>query len=275
MDGKKMTSEMEMLKSKLRGTWMAGDFGRIASSYSGGAAEFVERLELKPGMRVLDAACGTGNLSLPAARTGATVVGLDLAPNLIEQARANAEEAGLDIRFDVGDVEDMPYADGEFHVVMTMFGAMFAPRPDVTAAELKRVCSPGGLIAMANWTPGGFIGQMFKTTGKHAAPPSGIESPLLWGDIETVNRRFENGIAGLYLTPRPIEMTFPFSTDETVEHFRKFYGPTQKAFESLTDADLRDDLRRDLEDIWAASNMSENGITRVMPEYLEVKAIRS
>lgn len=273
-DGKTIT-ELESLKNRLRNTWIAGDFGRIATSFEAGAEQFVQRLGLQPGMRVLDVACGTGNLALPAARAGAAVTGLDIAPNLIEQAQANAAAEGLSIRFEVGDAEAMPYEDGSFDVVMTMFGAMFAPRPDVTARELKRVCQSGGLIAMANWTPGGFIGQMFKTTGKHVPPPTGMPSPLLWGDEEAVRRRMEAGITDLQLNVRPMEMTFPFLPDETVEHFRKFYGPTQKAFEALSSEDAQAALRKDLEELWAANNQSENGTTRVAPEYMEVWAIRA
>jgi len=164
MNSSKMTTEMENLKSKLRTTWTAGDFGRIAETYAPGAAEFVGRLAIEKGSRVLDAACGTGNLSLPAARAGASVTGIDLAPGAIAQAVSSSEIAGLDAEFDIGDVEELPYKDATFDLVMTMFGAMFAPRPDVTASELKRVTKPGGRIAMANWTPEGFIGQMFKAT---------------------------------------------------------------------------------------------------------------
>ena len=140
------------------------------------------RVDLKPGMQVLDVACGNGNVAIPAARAAAEVTGIDIAPYLIEQAIARAERAGLDVDFDIGDVEAMPYEDAAFDAVLTMFGAMFAPRPDVTADELKRVCRPGGTIGMANWTPEGFIGQMFKITGKHVQPPAGMASPLLWGD---------------------------------------------------------------------------------------------
>ncbi len=180
MDSVRMAPEMESLKNRLRATWISGDFGEIATSIAAGAEEFVSGLGLKPGTRVLDVACGTGNLAIPAARAGAIVTGLDIAPNLLDQARARAKAEGVEAIFDVGDAEDMPYGDASFDVVMTMFGAMFAPRPEVTASELKRVCRPGGLIAMANWTPEGFIGQMFKATGKHVKPPAGMPSPLLW-----------------------------------------------------------------------------------------------
>lgn len=274
MESAKMTPEMENLKSKLRATWIAGDFGQIAKSIAKGGEEFVARLDLKPGMKVLDVACGTGNLAIPAARTGATVTGVDIAPNLIEQAKANAAAEGLDMRFDVGDAEDLPYEDGEFDVVMTMFGAMFAPRPDVTAAELKRVCKPGGLIAMANWTPGGFTGEMFKTNAKHVPPPPGMPSPVLWGVEDTVRERFSEGVSDLTMTKQPIEFTYPFGPVEVVEHFRQYFGPTQKAFESL-DENGQAALRSDLETLWLGANRADDGTTRAGSEYLEVRAVKA
>lgn len=270
-DGQTITA-LEQLKSKLKNTWIAGDYGRIARSFERGAAEFVNRLDLKPGMRVLDVACGTGNLTLPAARTGAEVTGLDIAPNLIEEAKSNAAAEGLNIRFDIADAEDMPYEDESFDVVITMFGAMFTPRPDVTASELKRVCRPGGVIAMANWRPHSLIGQMFKVLGKYVQPPAGMPSPLLWGDEEAVRRRLGSGLADLRMTERPIEMMFDFGPKETVETFRQFYGPTHKAFGALGDPERQAELLRDLEELWAANNTSDNGITLVFPEYLEVSA---
>src|SRR5690349_23878173 len=173
------TSELAALKTKLRAIWIAGDFGEIARFYADQAEDFIKRLNLSPGMTVLDVACGTGNLALPAARTGATVTGVDIAPNSIEQARANAKAAGLNVQFDEGDAEALPYEPASFDAVVTMFGAMFAPRPDVVAAELKRVCSPGGVIAMANWTPSRLIGKMVKTTAAHFPPPPGMTLTVL------------------------------------------------------------------------------------------------
>jgi SAM-dependent methyltransferase len=274
MESTKVSNELEILKNRLRATWIAGDFGQIAKAYASGAEEFVRRLDLESGMKVLDVACGTGNLSIPAARTGAVITGIDIAPNLIDQARARAKAEGVEATFDVGDAEEMPYEDASFDVVMTMFGAMFAPRPDVTASELKRVCRPGGVIAMANWMPSGFIGQMFKTTGKHVPPPPGMPSPLLWGDEESVRRRLADGVFDLQLTPRTINFTFPFGAADVVEHFRKFYGPTQKAFEAA-DAETQPELRKDLEELWAANNPVTDGTLRVGSEYLEVKAVRA
>lgn len=268
------TSELAALKTRLRATWMAGDFGEIAKYYTDQAEDFVKRLDLKPGMKVLDVACGTGNLALPAARTGAEVTGVDIAPNLVEQARENAKNAGLTVQFDEGDAEALPYADGSFDVVMTMFGAMFAPRPDLVAAELKRVCRPGGLVAMANWTPAGFIGQMFKINASHVPPPAGMASPVLWGVEETVRQRFSEGISGVEVKPQSIRWVFPFSPAEVVEHFRSYYGPTQKAFGTL-DEDKQTALRRDLEELWTKHNRATDGTTDLDAEYLEVRAVRA
>ncbi|HEX6126274.1 MAG TPA: class I SAM-dependent methyltransferase [Pyrinomonadaceae bacterium] len=268
-----MTTEMETLKTKLRATWIAGDFAEIAKAIERGAVEFVDRLGLRPGMLVLDAACGNGNTVIPSARTGAEVTGIDLAPYLIEQAIARAEVEGVDAEFDIGDVEAMPYDAASFDVVITMFGAMFAPRPELTANELKRVCRSGGMIAMANWTPEGFIGQMFKTTARHLSPPAGMPSPLLWGDEKTVSERFGHGISDLQMVRRKIDFIFLMSPVEVVEHFRLYYGPTQKAFEAL-DLKGQDELRKDLEDLWSQHNRVADGSTRVESEYLEVKATR-
>lgn len=274
MGNVEITPEMETLKTKLRAIWIAGDFGQIAKIIAKGAEEFIERLNIEAGTHVLDVACGTGNLALPAARLGAVVTGVDIAPNLIEQARANAEAENLKIQFDVGDAENMPYEDASFDAVVTMFGAMFAPRPDVTAAELKRVCRPGGVIAMANWTPTGFTGQMFKIGAKHVAPPPNMPPPVLWGDETTVRERFSEGIAELKTTPRTITFNFPFSPAEVVEHFRTYFGPTKVAF-SLLDEDGQTALRSDLEQIWTENNQATDGTTRVESEYLEVIAVRS
>jgi ubiquinone/menaquinone biosynthesis C-methylase UbiE len=158
------TIEPDVVTERVRATWTSGDFGRIAKGYSRGSGEFIARLGFEPGERVLDVACGTGNLALPAARIGASVTGVDIAPNLITQARARAAADSLTITVDVGDAEQLPYDSGSFQTVVTMFGAMFAARPERAAAEMIRVTKSGGRIAMANWTPAGFIGEMFRAT---------------------------------------------------------------------------------------------------------------
>ena len=268
------TSELAALKTRLRAIWIAGDFGQIAKYYTDGAEAFVKGLNLEPGTKFLDVACGTGNLALPAARAGAVVTGVDIAPNLVEQARESARRAGVNAQFDEGDVEALSYNDATFDVVATMFGAMFAPRPELVAAELKRVTRPGGLIAMANWTPTGFIGRMFKTMTSHVAPPPGMPSPVLWGVEETVRERFGEGIPKLETKTQNIRWVFPFSPAEVVEHFRLYYGPTQKAF-GLLDENGQLALREDLEKLWTENNQATDGTTIVDAEYLEVRAVRA
>lgn len=274
MESATQTSEMDALKAKLRATWISGDFGQIAKFLAAEAEKFIHRLELKPGSKVLDVACGTGNLALPAARLGADVTGVDIAPNLVEQARANAAREGLSARFDEGDAEALPYADASFDAAVTMYGAMFAPRPELVAAELKRVTKPGGRIAMGNWTPAGFIGQMFKVVGAHVPPPAGMASPILWGVDEKVRERFGDGVSKIETTLRYVPFNFPFSPAEVVEHFRVYYGPTYKAFGSL-DENKQAALRKDLEELWTKNNQATDGTTSVECEYLEVVATRA
>lgn len=269
-----MKPELETLKSKLRATWTAGDFSQIAKSYAEGAAQFVERLNVQPGMKFLDVACGNGNLSIPAARLGAEVNGMDIAPAMVQQARERAKQEGVQATFDEGDVEALQYPDNSFDLVASMFGAMFAPRPELTAAELLRVCKPGGRIAMANWTPRGFVGQMFKATAAHVPPPAGMPSPVLWGVEETVKERFGSGVSALEMTPRDAVFSYPFSPAEVVEHFRLYYGPTQKAFGALDEAGQAA-LRADLEKLWSEHNRKDDGTTEVASEYLEVVATKA
>ena len=176
------------------------------------------------------------------------------------------------MNFDGGDAEQLPYADASFDVVMTMFGAMFAPRPETAAAELVRVCRPGGRIAMANWTPAGFIGQMFKATAAHVPPP-GIPSPLLWGDEATAGERLRDGAADTRFTRRTISFRLPMTPEQTVEYFRAWYGPTLRAFAALDEAGQAA-LRRDLTSLWSEHNRATDGTTRVESEYLEVLATR-
>lgn len=269
-----MTPEMQALKTRLKAMWMAGDYGHFAQYLEPGAMKFFPRLEIDRDKRVLDVACGAGQLALPAARTGASVTGIDVATNLIEQAQSRAKAEGLEIRFEEGDAEDLPYDDAAFDVVYSLIGAMFAPRPEQVAAELVRVSRPGGRIVMGNWTPGGFIGQMFKTNGKHVPPPAGMPPPVLWGDEATVSERLDDGIADLQLTRKMYPIKYPFPPSEVVEFFRTYYGPTNRAFAAL-DRDKQAALRSDLEQLWSEHNQASDGGTEIEAEYLEVVAIRA
>ena len=268
-----MTPEMEALKTRLKATWMAGDYGHFAQYAEPGALEFLSRIPIEPGTRVLDVACGAGQTAIPMSRAGAKVTGLDLAANLVEQARARARDENLDARFDEGDAEMLPYDDASFDIVLSLIGAMFAPRPELVAAELKRVCRPGGKIIMGNWTPTGFVGQLFKIQGKHVPPPAIMAPPVKWGDEDTVRERFKDGVSHLNLSRHLYPFKYPFPPAEVAEFYRTYYGPTQKAFAAL-DAEKQTALRQDLEQLWTENNKATDGSTMYEAEYLEVVAIR-
>src|SRR3990170_2222959 len=229
-----MSIDMEALKAKLKVTWMAGDYGTFAKYLEPGALKILAGMKIEPGTRMLDVGCGAGQIAIPAARAGVDVTGIDIATNLIEQARARAAAEGLRIQFDEGDAEELPYPDASFDTVVSLIGAMFAPRPERVAAELVRVCRPGGRVIMVNWTPAGFIGQMFKLNGKHMPPPEGMPSPVLWGDEATVRERLRAGIKDLQLNQRIYpSFQYPFGPAKVVEFYRQFYGPTNRAFAAL------------------------------------------
>jgi SAM-dependent methyltransferase len=268
-----LSPEVENLKTRLKTIWMAGDYDRFSRYLEGGARDFYERLHIAPGSRVLDVGCGSGQLTLIAAKDGLEITGVDIASNLIERARARAQGEGLRVRFEEGDAEALPFEDASFDVVVSLIGAMFAPRPNLVAKELLRVCKPGGTIAMANWTPQGFIGQMFKTISKFIAP-SGMPSPVLWGDETTVRERLGAGLSDLTLVRRDYTFSYPFPPAEVVEFFRVNYGPTNQAFASLG-AEGSENLRRELESLWSTHNRAGIDCTAVFGEYLEVIGIRA
>jgi SAM-dependent methyltransferase len=253
---------------------MAGNYDYFSRFMESSAVEFVDRLGPLHGVDLLDVACGSGQLALVAARRGATVTGVDIATNSIEAARGRASSEGLDARFDEGDAEALTYANGRFDVVATIFGAMFAPRPELVAGEMLRVCRPGGTIAMANWTKEGFVGKMFATIGRYVPPPP-VPSPVLWGNESTVADRFGVGVSHLRLTRVHYRFEYPFSPAGTVEFFREYYGPATRAFAALGDSE-RASLRAELTDLWASYNTATDGDrTSVDAEYLEVIGTRA
>lgn len=264
----------DQLKTKMRDTWMAGDFGQVARFTARAAEEFIDRLDIRPGMRVLDVACGTGNLAIPAARKGAEVTGIDIAPNLLEQARQRAAAEGLAATFEEGDAEQLPYPDGRFDVVMSMFGAMFAPRPELVAAELARVCRSGGIIAMANWTAEGFVGKSFAVSARHVPPPVPLPAPVLWGDHAVVCQRFGDAAARIDTERRTLLFDYPLPPREVVQFFREYFGPTKMGFAKL-DVHGQAAHAQALENLWHEHNQSPNGNTLVAAEYLAVTAVRA
>ncbi|KAB2834049.1 MAG: class I SAM-dependent methyltransferase, partial [Candidatus Dadabacteria bacterium] len=186
---------IETIKTRMKDAWNAGDYGKFATYMEPGASEILKGWRLPAGCSMLDVACGAGQISILASRAGIDVTGVDIAPNSIDTARARAAREGLDARFDEGDAESLPYADETFDVVTTLVGAMFAPQPEKVAREFVRVCRPGGRMLMVNWTPEGFVGQMFKTLGRHVPPPSDVPPPVLWGNEEIVKERFGKSVS--------------------------------------------------------------------------------
>jgi SAM-dependent methyltransferase len=266
--------EQRELKDRMRSVWMSGDFGKIAEYSAKAAEEFVLRIGIRRGAKVLDVACGTGNTSIPAARLGARVTGVDIAPNLLEQARQRASTEKLDATFAEGDAEQLSFSDGAFDVVMTMFGAIFAPHPEVVASELLRVCRSRGTVAMANWTREGFVGQTFMLTSKYVPPPPGVPPPLLWGDENIVRERLGKGTSDIKMTRQMVKFEYPFPPKRVVEFFREFFGPTKTAFARL-DEKQQALLAADMEQLWNGANKGSGDHTLVNAEYLEVIATRA
>ncbi len=266
---------IEQLKNSMRETWMAGDFGVIARTIASGAGDFLSRIAIPAGATVLDVACGTGNLAIPLARAGAVVTGIDIASNLIVQARERAAAEGLKVSFDEGDAEALPYADAHFDAVLSMFGVMFAPRPELAAAEMARVLKPGGLLAMANWNPESFTAKMFQLGGRHVPPPPGIPAPVLWGDEATVRQRLSPYFGGVETELVPMNFDMATSPAGAVAFFRQYFGPTRMAFSRLDEA-AQSAYAADLESLWASANVSgEADRTLVHNQYLMVKARRN
>ena len=268
------TADIDALKARLKATWMDGNYDYFSRFMETSAVEFLDRLGIDAGSKLLDVACGSGQLALIAARRGATVTGIDIAANSILAARGRAASEGLEATFDEGDAEALPYRDASFDVVASIFGAMFAPRPELVAAEMLRVCRPGGRIAMANWTKEGFIGKMFKTFARFIAPP-GMPAPVLWGDEGAVRGRFNLGVSDLRLARVIYRFNYPFAPADVVEFFRQYYGPTTRAFAALNEAD-QSALREELTQLWTSHNLAhEPGRTIVDSEYLQVVGTRA
>jgi len=253
--------------------WSSGDYDRIAAGFRDEARTFVDRLSLRAGQRVLDAACGSGNLTIPAARTGAFVTGVDLVPGLLYAASQWAARERLALTLDLGNVERLPYADAQFDVVLSMFGIMFAARPDEVVAELARVTRPGGRVALANWTRRGFIGRLLAMHAAVVPAPAEVPSPLLWSDETVLRERFDERTWQLTMTKRSLTFRYPHTPAGTAELFRAAYGPTVRAFAAL-DEDGRAAFAADLAEHWSWHQRGRGVSTEVEAEYLEVIAVR-
>jgi SAM-dependent methyltransferase len=268
---------IDQMKDSMRAPWIAGDFGAIARNIGVPEAEgFVARMELEPDARVLDIACGTGNVTIPLARRGVTVTGLDMTPGLLEEARARGVREGLDIRFDEGFAETLPYPDASFDVVVSMFGIMFSPFPEAAASEMARVLRPGGRLALANWTQSGFGWKMASGVSQYLPPPPpGTISPFLWGEEATVRDRLKPGFDAVETGVVAITWELQRRAADSAAFFTQNAGPIQLALGRL-DAPKQAALSLDLERLWIDNNLATDGenVTLINNQYLEALAIR-
>jgi SAM-dependent methyltransferase len=259
--------DFEAVKTRQRTVWASGDYAVVGTTLQIVGEQLCEALDLRAGSKVLDVAAGNGNASLAAARRWCDVVATDYVPDLLELARRRAEAEGLHIRIREADAEALPCDDETWDVVVSTFGVMFAPDQERAAAELVRVCKRDGRIGLANWTPEGFIGQLFRAVGRHAPPPPGVRSPALWGSPERLSELFEP----LGCTVAASERSFVFryrSPKHWLEVFRDYYGPVLNAFARIAPP-AQAALERDLLDLVARFNRSGDGTMVVPSTYLE------
>jgi len=260
--------DLEALKARQQGAWSSGDYAIVGTTLQIVGEQLCESLDISPGAKVLDVAAGNGNATLAAARRWCDVVSTDYVPSLLERGRLRAEADGLSIKFKEADAEALSFADASFDVVVSTFGVMFTPNQDKAAAELLRVCRSGGKIGLANWTPEGFIGQLFKTLGKYLPPPAGARSPALWGTEARIKEMF--GASAAAIRAERTHFNFRYrSPAHFLDIFKNYYGPMLKAFAAL-DAAKQQGLQADLLALIARMNSAKDGTMVVPSEYLEV-----
>jgi ubiquinone/menaquinone biosynthesis C-methylase UbiE len=266
--------DLEAIKTRQQETWASGDYAAVGATIPIISEWLCDSADLRAGWRVLDVAGGSGNTALAAARCGCEVVSIDYVPSLLARASERARAEGLAVEVIEGDAEALPFPDASFDAVVSVVGVMFAPDHERAAAELARVCRPGGTIAVANWTPDGFIGELFATTGTHVPPPAGLRPPPLWGTEEHVRALLGDRVQDLRATRR--SYTFrQRSPERFVEFFRQHYGPTLKAFAAL-DADGRRALAEDIAALVRRfDRLGGDGPVACPADYLEVVATRA
>ena len=258
--------DLSAVKQRQQGAWSSGDYAMVGTTLQIVGEQLCEALDLRPGSKVLDVAAGNGNATLAAARRWCDVTSTDYVPALLERGRERATAERLSVEFREADAEALPFADASFDVVMSTFGVMFTPDQDKAAAELMRVCKPRGKVALANWTPQGFIGQLFKTLGKHLPAPAGVKSAALWGTQARLNEMF----AGADVDAQARMFVFRYKSPEHfLDVFRTYYGPMHKAFGAL-DAERQKALAADLIALVGEFNRADDGSMAVHSEYLEV-----
>jgi ubiquinone/menaquinone biosynthesis C-methylase UbiE len=259
--------DLAVIKTRQQAAWSSGDYAIVGTTLQIVGEELCEALDLRSGSKVLDVAAGNGMASLAAARRWCDVVSTDYVASLLERGRSRASAEGLPIEFKVADAEALPFDNNSFDAVISTFGVMFTPNQNRSASELLRVCKPGGQIGLTNWTPDGFIGQMFKTIGKYLPPPAAAKSPMLWGTRACLTELFGSGASWIKTEPRHFNFRYR-SPEHFVEIFKTYYGPMLKAFAALEPPQQKG-LRQDLLALIARMNKADDGTMVVPSEYLE------
>jgi len=260
-------ADLSVVKARQQKTWASGDYAVVASRIVLASELLADAADLQAGWEVLDVACGNGNATLAAARSGTHALGIDYVPELLEGGRARAVAEGLDVEFRLGDTEDLPVADEYFDAVLSVFGVMFAPDHQRAANEIIRAVRPGGTVGLASWIPDGFIGQMFGVVTRHVPGPPGVASPLLWGTEEHLSDLFGALAADARSVQRTCTWRFT-SPEEFVWFFRRWYGPVLKAFEVLEE-DGRAGLAHDLSQLARHWDRNHGGSIAIPATYLE------
>lgn len=264
----KAAIDLKAVKARQQGAWSSGDYAIVGTTLQIVGEQLCEALDIRAGQQVLDVAAGNGNVSLAAARRWCNVTSTDYVAALLERARERASADRLDLTIREADAEALPFAEGSFDVVVSTFGVMFTPDHDLAANEMVRVCKHGGKIGLANWTPDGFIGQLFKTIGKHVPPPAGVKSPALWGTRERIKDMFEPHTSSIVTAQRNFVFRYR-SADHWLDIFRTYYGPVLKAFAALDFAG-QSALERDIRTLLTQFNRSGDQSVVVPSEYLEI-----
>lgn len=265
--------DLMAIKTRQQAAWSSGDYAVVGTTLQIVGEDLCEAMDIRAGQNVLDVAAGNGNVSLAAARRFCNVMSTDYVPALLDRGRERAKADGLAMEFKVADAEDLPFADSSFDAVVSTFGVMFTPNQDKAASEMARVCRRGGKIGMANWTPEGYIGNLFKTIGKHLPPPAGVRPPSQWGTATRITELFQGNASAIHTRQRNFVFRYK-SPEHMLDIFKTFYGPVLKAFAAL-DATGQAALAHDMRALMDRFNRAEDGTVAIPSEYLEIVITRA
>jgi len=262
------TPDFNLIKQRQQATWSSGNYANVGSRLQIIGELLAEAVDIRAGEKVIDVAAGNGNATLAAARRFAQVTSTDYVSSLLEKGAMRASANEFDIQFRVADAENLPFDNNEFDVALSTFGVMFTPQQDKAASELLRIICSGGRIGLANWTPEGFLGDLFRLIGRYTPPPAGLQSPMLWGNESRIVEHFGESASNIQCTRRHYNFRF-LSAAHWIDVFRNYYGPVHKVYAAL-DSDRQERLTSDLTELLEKHNIGGNTSLVVPSEYLEI-----